>query len=393
MQSTRLPLPLDSLTDAEREALLTDHSLHSLAAVLGRVPDPRSRHGRRYELPFLLTCLVAAMLCGCNSLDAVGAWCQEHRRLLRRLFGARRHLTPTGSLYRRLLPRLSAASLEWALAGWMLTTRPVRDTEPVALDGKVLCGAHTTTTTAPQLFSVVTHQSGETLCQVPIADKGHEIPTAQALLGWLLLTHRVVTADALHTHPPFAHGILDAGADYLLCVKGNQHALHADLVDVFADPATHCTTATTVDRRKGRTERRTVRVSTELVAHIERFPGVAQVLQITREVTSRDGSHTDVDYFITSCTPQDADPDRLLALARGHWSIERQHWLRDVVFGEDASHVRTGAAPQILAALRNAILTLLRRTGATAVAAARRTFAAHPSTAFALVARPFPAYR
>lgn len=393
MQSTRLPLSLDSLTDVEREALLTDRSLHSLAAVLARVPDPRSCHGRRYELPLLLTCLVAAMMCGCNSLDAVGAWCREHRRLVRRLFGPRRHLTPTGSLYRRLLPRLSAASLEWALAGWMLTTRPVQDTEPVALDGKVLCGAHTTTTSAPQLFSVVTHQSAETLCQVPIADKGQEIPTAHALLGWLLLTDRVVTADALHTHPPFAQGLRDAGAHYLLCVKGNQTALHADLIDYFADPAAQCTTATTVERRKGRTERRTIRVSTELVPHIERFPAVAQVLQITREVTARERSHTDVDYFITSCPPHDADPDRLLALARGHWSIERQHWLRDVVFGEDASHIRTGSAPQFLAALRNAILTLLRRTGMTAIAAARRTFAAHPSRALALVARSFPAYR
>lgn len=393
MQSTRLPLQLDTLTDAEREALLTDHTLQSLAAVLARIPDPRSRHGRRYELPMLLTCLVAAMLCGCNSLDAVGAWCREHRRLLRRLFGPRRHLTPTGSLYRRLLPRLSAASLEWALAGWLLTTRSMQDTEPVALDGKVLCGAHTMGAPAPQVFSVLTHHSGETLCQVPIADKGSEIPTAQALLGWLLLTGRVVTADALHTHPPFAHGVLDAGADYLLCVKGNQNALHADLIDYFADPAAQCTAATTVDRHKGRTERRTVRVSSELVEHIERFPGVAQVLEITREVATRDRSHTDVDYFITSCSPQDADPPRLLALARGHWSIERQHWLRDVVFGEDASHVRIGTAPQFLAAIRNAILTLLRRTGHTAIAAARRAFAAHPSKALALVARPFPAYR
>jgi hypothetical protein len=41
---------------------LASDALHSLAAVLARVPDPRSRHGRRYELPFLLACLVAATL-------------------------------------------------------------------------------------------------------------------------------------------------------------------------------------------------------------------------------------------------------------------------------------------------------------------------------------------
>ena len=104
MQSTSLPPTLDDLSEDERECLLTDATVRSLADVLARVPDPRSRHGRRYDLPFLLTCLVAAMLCNCNSLEAVGEWCQEHRTLLKQTFGSRQHLTPTGSLYRCLLP-------------------------------------------------------------------------------------------------------------------------------------------------------------------------------------------------------------------------------------------------------------------------------------------------
>ncbi len=393
MQSTLLPLQLNTLTDAERESLLTDHTLQSLAAVLASVPDPRSRHGQRYELPMLLTCLVAAMLCGCNSLDAVGVWCRDHRRLLRHLFGPRRHLTPTGSLYRRLLPRLSAAALEWALAGWMLTTRCRQDAEPVAMDGKVLCGAHSGKETPPRLLSVLTHQTGETLLQVPIDDKRSEIPYAHAILGWLLLSGRVVTADALHTIPSFTAALLDSGADYLLCVKGNQKVLHDDLIDYFADPGAHCQTATSVDRHKGRTERRTVRASTEMCGHINRFPGVGQVVQITREVQTSGGCHTDVDYFITSCSPRQANPTRLLTLIRGHWAIERHHWIRDVVFGEDRSHVRTGTAPHFLAALRNAILTLLRRSGRSAITAARRHFAAHPSRAVSLIRRSFPSSR
>ena len=89
----------------------------------------------------LLTCLVAAMLCNSDSLDAVGQWCREHRSLLRSLFGARRHLTSSDSLYRKLLPRLSAPHLEWALCGWLLQTRPCPDPEAVALDGKTVRGA------------------------------------------------------------------------------------------------------------------------------------------------------------------------------------------------------------------------------------------------------------
>src|SRR5579884_33284 len=156
VQCTVSPPPLDGLSDEDRERLFLDEELRSLADVLACVPDPRSRHGKRYDLPFLLTCLVAAMLCNCNSLEAVGQWCREHRSLLRRVFGPRRHLTPTGSLYRWLLPRLSAAHLEWALASWVQATRPRPDTEAVALDGKVLRGAQRSEDAVAHLLAFTT---------------------------------------------------------------------------------------------------------------------------------------------------------------------------------------------------------------------------------------------
>ena len=73
---------------------------------------------------------------------------------------------------------------------------------------------------------------------------------------------------------------------------------------------------------------------------------------------------------------------------RGHWHIEnRLHYVRDVTFGEDRSRLRTRAAPQILAALRNLTITLLHRSGATNLAAARRAFAYHPRRALRLLLR------
>lgn len=390
MQSTPLPCHLDDLIDDEREQLLTRTALRSLADVLGAVPDPRSRHGRRYDLPFLLTCLVAAMLCNCNSLEAVGEWCREQRSLLRQVFGPRRHLTPTGALFRWLLPRLSAAYLEWALASWVQATRPRPDTEAVALDGKVLRGAGSSEECAPHLLAVTTHQSRETLVEVPVTNKTSEIPVAHSLLGWLLLHHRVVTADALHCQTESCQAILDAGADYLLCLKGNWPAHYAAVVAYFADPAASTSEAVTNERQKGRREERRLLVTNELTDYLTGFPALAQVAQITRTVTDARGTHQDVDYFVTSSS---ADAATLLRLIRGHWSIERQHWLRDVDFGEDRSRVRSGSAPRLLAALRNAILTLLSRTAHTAIATARRSFACHPRRAFALIRRPFPTYR
>jgi hypothetical protein len=163
---------LPPLADAQRLALLSDRGLTSLIAVFDQVPDPRARRGRRYALPFLLTCLVAALLCNCNSTHAVEQWCREHQPLLARVCGPLRHRSPSGSLYRRLLPRLSAQHLEWALAAWVRATRPQDDAEPVAVDGKTVRGAATAEQAAPHLLAFCTHHSQETLLQAPVGAKG-----------------------------------------------------------------------------------------------------------------------------------------------------------------------------------------------------------------------------
>ena len=193
MQDTPVPSFFAALSATERATLFTDPRLRTLQAAFASIPDPRKRRGQRYDLPFLLICLVAALLCDCNSLEAVGRWTRDQRSVLARVCGPRRHLTPTDSLYRRLLPRLSVAHIERALACWVQQTRPLRDREPVALDGKVVRGARTATQAAPQLLSVSTHTTQETLVQVRISDKTNEIPVAQELLPHLALRGRVVT--------------------------------------------------------------------------------------------------------------------------------------------------------------------------------------------------------
>src|SRR5690242_19865173 len=116
MESTRLPTAVAALSAA---ALEQEDRLQSVYALFAAVPDPRSRHGRRYTLPFLLTCVVAALLCNSNSQDAIAQWCREQRALLRRLFPGQRWHTPSGSLFRKLLPRLDAEQMEAALARWI----------------------------------------------------------------------------------------------------------------------------------------------------------------------------------------------------------------------------------------------------------------------------------
>jgi hypothetical protein len=50
----------------------------------------------------------------------------------------------------------------------------------------------------------------------------------------------------------------------------------------------------------------------------------------------------------------------------------RVHWVRDVTYGEDASRLRTGNAPRLMATFRNLAISLLRLDGAANIAAALR---------------------
>ena len=113
------------------------------------------------------------------------------------------------------------------------------------------------------------------------------------------------------------------------------------------------------------------------------------------ELTWRQGGadHRAVHDGITSLTPARAEPARLLALLRGHGTIEnRVHRPTDVAFGEDASPVHLGQRPTVLALLRDAALGALHQDGCRQVAARLRRHAQHPEQAVALVVNPPPTH-
>jgi predicted transposase YbfD/YdcC len=58
---------------------------------------------------------------------------------------------------------------------------------------------------------------------------------------------------------------------------------------------------------------------------------------------------------------------------RGHWEIEnRLHWVKDVVFKEDASTIRKGNAPANLSIIRTIAMNILRRNNYTSITIGQR---------------------
>ncbi len=174
-----------------------------------------------------------------------------------------------------------------------------------------------------------------------------------------------------------------------MIVKDNQPTLKEEIELVFTLPPAgdRQESVRTVDVGHGRIETRNLTTSEALVGYSD-WPGMAQVFEIGRHVILKKTGQERVEvvYGVTSLRSEQADPGRLLGLVRGHWHIEnKSHWVRDVTFDEDRSQVRSGNIPQLMAALRNTAIGLLRWSGHTNIAKACRHMAAQPAKALALV--------
>jgi hypothetical protein len=180
----------------------------------------------------------------------------------------------------------------------------------------------------------------------------------------------------------------EKGGEWLFRLKGNQPQLQAGVALLFQQPVSAPVTVRQRNRHGDRLEVRELALSTDLNewAH---WPGLAQVGRLTSLRKQQGKVTTEISYLITSLSPEQATPAHLLRLVRGHWSIENKlHWVRDVTFDEDRCQIRTGAAPQVMAALRNTVIGLLRLSGVCNIAAALRSHAWHPQCAIALATTP-----
>lgn len=212
-------------------------------------------------------------------------------------------------------------------------------------------------------------------------------PLLRKLLPTLPIGGRVCTLDALHSHRQLWNLLRTNHAYPLFVVKGNEPTLQANLTTYFSDPHAQFQRAETTDRRRGRVEHRLIKVSRELCPYLQaEWPGMTHVAQLTRTRLYKSETSVEVVYLITLLPPEQDKPQDLLALVRGHWAIENSlHYVRDVTFLEDRSRIRTGHAPQLLAACRNLALTLIHRSGSSHIAASRRSLSYHPRLAFNLL--------
>jgi predicted transposase YbfD/YdcC len=229
------------------------------------------------------------------------------------------------------------------------------------VDGKAVRGAKNTDGSQVRLLAALAGEPGVIAAQTEVGAKTNEIPMIIPLLDGLDLAGTVITADALHCQRATADYLHKRGADFILPAKDNQPGLF-DALDALPwhdVPVTHAAT----DRGHGRITTRTIQVMD--APDDLPFPHVSQAYLIERHVTGLDGTPlSDVAALgVTSLTATRAAPARLARLVRGQWAIESLHWLRDTLYREDESTVRTRSGPRAMAALRNLAIGALHLAG------------------------------
>lgn len=345
---------------------------------LHSIPDPRRAQGKRHDLPTVLTLALLALCCGHTSYQAMSEWSKNYQGFLVKQLPFLAGHMPDAATFHRVFTKLDVLVFERVLANWLQQIIPNENGEGIALDGKTISG------TGIHIVAAFTHQLQSVLFEMGTDTKGKELVIGPDVLRHIPVTDHIVTGDAMFTQKKICEHITRRGGGYVFTAKGNQEQLEAAIRLYFSDLPWKAVLQkdTIVTAWKGRVEKRTLLMSTELNDYLN-WPGLTHVWQCAREVKRNGMTTTEIAVGIAALPKAYATAEKLNQYIRGHWSIENGlHRTRDVSFHEDKATIRKGHAPQIMAALKNLVISIFHRATVRSFPTAFRRFAACPEELF-----------
>lgn len=160
-----------------------------------------------------------------------------------RLFGHRRlkflgriypftHGIPSADTYGRVFLLLDTPQFADCFVRWIESLH-ARVPGVVAIDGKSARGSQGERSSAVHMVSAWFHEGGVVMGQVATEAKSNKIEAIPRWLKLLDLEDSVVTLDAMGCQREIAEAVVEAKADYVIALKGNQVSLHEDVKDFF----------------------------------------------------------------------------------------------------------------------------------------------------------------
>jgi len=353
------------------------HPKLSLVEHFKELTDPRVDRTKAHELTDIMVIALCTLLCGGETFNDMEDFGLAKREWFQ-TFLTLRHGIPSHDTFNRVFAALDPGQFLDCFLRWTQSLREAVPQEIVALDGKALRRALNQDQSIQYIVSAWAESNSLVLGQLKVADKSNEITAVPELLRVLELSGCIVTLDAMGCQKQIAKEIIEADADYVLALKGNQEKVHAE-VKSFLD-ATLVERAVqrpqgavvpkevatlkefeTVEKDHGRLETRRYFQSDFLdwFADKEKWEGLRTVgmVESVREINGK--ATQERRYYLCSLKP---DAKEFARAVRGHWGVENKlHWTMDVSFREDQSRARKGHAAENLATLRRLALNLLKR--------------------------------
>lgn len=338
---------------------------------LETIKDPRVNRTQDHKLIDILVIGVCSMICGGAGFTDMETFGQAQQTWLNGFLELPNGI-PSHDTFNRVFSAIKPKLFMDSFIRWTQALCPALGAEIVAIDGKALRRAHNKEAAIPYVVSAWASQNGLTLGQIQVDEKSNEITAIPKLLRVLDLAGCIVTIDAMGCQRNMAKEIIEADADYVLSLKGNQgtaekevRAYFDDLIPVDASlppPPTHpqLDYLQTVDGDHGRVETRRYWISDDIgwFQDKDRWEGLRGIgmVESVREVGGARAYERRC--FLVSL---DRNVRRFARACRSHWGVENPlHWVLDVTFREDDSRARSGHAPENLAALRRLALNLLK---------------------------------
>lgn len=353
------------------------HPASRLVESFRTMSDPRVDRTKDHDLVDILVIAICTFLCGgqtFNDMEDFGkAKCEWFKTFLSLANGI-----PSHDTFNRVFAALDPNVFLDCFLRWTQTLRQAIPQEIVAIDGKALRRARNKKEQLKFVVSAWAESNGLVLGQLKVSEKSNEITAVPELLRVLELSGCIVTIDAMGCQKGIAKEIIEADADYVLALKGNHEAVHAEIRTFLEGALTELETPRpkgaklsaaaaalaifeTVEKDHGRWEKRRYFQSAELdwFADRAKWEGLQScgLVESTREI---DGQRSVERRVYLSSLPLDAS--KFGSAVRSHWGVENKvHWMMDVCFGEDQSRARSGFAAENLATLRRLALNLLKR--------------------------------
>jgi predicted transposase YbfD/YdcC len=350
--------------------------------------DPRVERTRHHKLLDIVGLTVCAVIAGADDWVHVEYFGKAKIDWLKTFLDLPNGI-PSHDTIGRVFASLDSEKFAEGFSGWVAGFSGKLGLKHVAFDGKCLrrSGDSAKGKKAIHAVSAWACDARLTLGLTAVDEKSNEITAIPKLLEMLELEGALVTIDAMGCQKGIASSIREAGADYLLQVKGNQPRLQEDIATVFdtfvgSDMTTGCHDRhETTEKGHGREEERSVFVFTQVdeIRDKDLWADLKSLIVVWRGRKVGDKQSGELSYYISSKL---TGAKEFAEATRGHWGIENGcHWVLDVAFREDLSRVREGNAATNFAIVRRMALAMLKNVkGAKNGVGGRRLNAAWDTT-------------